>query len=97
VVCEFDFVRGIEHAVQRLLDRTAHDPVEMTLDPLIVDPDHVVERPRNRSILGRHGGSLSGSLADLAIPSSWGRQPHSIVRNYLYLGIIPAYFFLQLK
>ncbi len=44
----------IEQRVQRLLDRAAHDPVEMTLDPLIVDRDDI--RQRNRPILVSHGG-----------------------------------------
>jgi len=49
---------GIEQRVQRLLDRTAHDAVQMSLDPLVIDPDHVAQRSRNRRILTRHGGFL---------------------------------------
>ena len=47
----------VEKRVQRLLDRAANDPVQMSLDPLVIDPDHVVERSRNRRIL-THGGFL---------------------------------------
>ena len=38
----------IEQRVQRLLDRAANDPAQMSLDPFVVDPDHVVERSRCR-------------------------------------------------
>lgn len=38
----------IQPRVQGLLDRAAHDAVQMSSDPLIVDPDHVAERSGNR-------------------------------------------------
>ncbi len=47
----------IKQRVQRLFDRPAHDPVQMSLNPFVVDPDHVVERSRNRGIL-THAGFL---------------------------------------
>jgi hypothetical protein len=60
----------------------------MTLDPIVIDPDHVVERSRNRRIL-THGGFLL-SLFRLTLQSPEEREKeatslHSIVRNILYV------------
>jgi len=37
---------GIEQGVQRLLHGTPHHPVEVALDPLVVNRDDVVQRTR---------------------------------------------------
>ena len=69
----------IEQRVERLLNRAAHDPVQVTLDPFVIDPDHVVERPWNRRIL-THGGFLlwfSSWLRNHHLSPSRGRQPSS--------------------
>jgi hypothetical protein len=42
-----------------LLHRAAHDAVQMALDPLVIDPDDVVEWTWNRRILVSHGGLVS--------------------------------------
>lgn len=34
---------------ERLLDRAAHDPVQMPFDPLVIDPDNIVERLESAS------------------------------------------------
>ena len=37
---------GIEQCVQRLLHGTSHHPVEVDLDPLVVNRDDIVQRTR---------------------------------------------------
>src|SRR5262245_46070156 len=54
---------GIEQGVQRLLHGAPHHPVEVALDPLIVNRDDVVQRTR-------YGGSLSLAWLRLATSSS---------------------------
>src|SRR5262245_23099572 len=55
---------GLQQSVQRLLHAPSHDPVEVVLDPLVVDRDDVVQRN-----LG-HGGSFSLTWLRLATSSS---------------------------
>ena len=78
---------GIEKGVQRLLDRAANHPVQMPLDPLVINPDHVVERPWNLRIL-THGGFLLALRVDLAVTRRarvGAASLQSLVRNILYV------------
>src|SRR5262245_2774576 len=58
---------GIQQSVQRLLHAPSHHPIEVVLDPLIVNRDDVVQRTRCN--LG-HGGSFSLTWLRLATSSS---------------------------
>src|SRR5215831_3822584 len=58
---------GIQQCVQRLLHGTPHDPVEVALDPLVVNRDDIVQRTR---CIVRHGGSLLLAWLRLATSSS---------------------------
>src|SRR5215469_1581251 len=58
---------GIEQGVQRFLHAPSHDPVEVALDPLVVNRDDIVQR--TRCSLG-HGGSFSLTWLRLATSSS---------------------------
>ena len=83
----------VKQRVQRLLDRPAHDPVEMSFDPLVIDPDHIVERSRNRSILVHGGFLLLALVADLAITRRarvGAASLQSIVRKKPYVIRSPA-------
>src|SRR5215469_5856840 len=74
---------GLEQGVQRLLHAPSHDPVEVALDPLVVNRDDIVQR--TRCSLG-HGGSFSLTWLRLAQFSQIrGRQPYLIVRKILYV------------
>ena len=58
----------LQHRVQRLLDRAPDDLVQMLLDPIVVDPDHVAQR--RPFVILFHGGSLSSGFVDrLATPT----------------------------
>ena len=75
----------IQKRVQRLLHAAPHHPVEVVLDPLIVDRDDVVQR--TRCSLG-HGGSFSAHLvafSHLQVSQIRGRQPYLFVRKILYV------------
>src|SRR6266480_6369443 len=58
---------GIEQGVQRLLHGAPHHPVEVALDPLVVDRDDIVQRTR---CIVWHGGSLLLAWLRLATSSS---------------------------
>ena len=76
---------GIQQGVQRLLHAASHHPVEVVLDPLVVNRDDIAQR--TRCSLG-HGGSLLAVLvafSHLQFSQIRGRQPYSIVRKILYV------------
>src|SRR5438046_2829276 len=58
---------GVEQSVQRLLHGAAHHPVEVALDPLVVNLDGVLQRTR---CIVWHGGSLLLAWLRLATSSS---------------------------
>src|SRR5262249_30101159 len=58
---------GFKQRVQRLLHAPSHDPVEVALDPLVVNRDDIVQR--TRCSLG-HGGSFSPTWLRFATSSS---------------------------
>jgi hypothetical protein len=75
----------VQKRVQRLLHTAPHHPVEVVLDPIVVDRDDIVQRTRCR--LG-HGGSFSAHLvafSHLQVSQIRGRQPHLFVRKILYV------------
>src|SRR5215475_8667140 len=61
---------GLEQGVQRLLHAPSYDPLEVALDPLVVNRDDIVQR--TRCSLG-HGGSSSLTWLRLATSSSSAR------------------------
>src|SRR5262249_54257003 len=58
---------GLKQRVQRLLHPPSYDPVEVALDPLVVNRDDIVQR--TRCSLG-HGGSFSLTWSRLPTSSS---------------------------
>jgi hypothetical protein len=75
----------IQKRVQGLLHDAPHHPVEVVLDPLIVDRDDVAQR--TRCSLG-HGGSFSAHLvafSHLQVSQIRSRQPYLFVRKILYV------------
>jgi hypothetical protein len=64
---------GVQKRVQRLFNRAANDTIQMPLDPFVIDPDHIVERSRNRRIL-THGGFL---LSLFGLTSQSPEEPES--------------------
>src|SRR5262249_40863968 len=58
---------GIEQGVQRLLHGAPHHPVEVALDPLVVNRDDIVQRTR---CIVCHGGSFLLTWLRLATSSS---------------------------
>src|SRR6476646_7852212 len=60
----------VQQRVQRLLDRAAHHPVQVPFDPLVVDPDDVVQR--RLRLVGHVLAPYSGSS-----PCQHQRKPKS--------------------
>jgi hypothetical protein len=77
--------RFLKQSVQCLLHRPPDHPVQVILDPLIVDRDEIAHR--TRCILGHGGSPLVGLVAFSHHQMSQirGRQPYPIVRKILYV------------
>ena len=70
---------GIEQGVQRLLHGVPHHPLQVALDPLVVNRDDVVQRTRRLTWRLALAGLVAFSHLQFSqIP---GRQPYLIVRK----------------
>src|SRR5262249_7866297 len=72
---------GVQKRVQRLLHRPSDHPIQVILDPLVVNRDDIVQWTR---CIVRHDGSLSAGLvafSHLQVSQLRGRWPYSIAQN----------------
>src|SRR5215472_982511 len=76
---------GIEQGVQRLLHGAPHRPVEVALDPLVVNRDDVVSADSVYRLTWRLPLAGLVVFSHLQFSQIRGRQPYLIVRNILYV------------
>jgi hypothetical protein len=76
---------SVQEGVQRLLHAAPHDPIEVVLDPIVVNRDDIGQRTR---CIVQHGGSFCAVLvafSHLQFSQIRRRQPHSNVRKIHYV------------